>query len=197
MTTDTPLVTRDARFRPAHQRRCARALPNAGPALIDVVLPRLINELAELSQPVVLVLDDYHLLREPSVHASVAYLLRYMPRTLQLALASRADPPLPLAGLRAAGEVVEVRASELRFDEAEADALLNGSFALGLGADEAHVSGRCGMESYVWKFSNGTTSYGPTPQRTFNAPGRYDGQLTVTDKTGLKATRSFSVNVTA
>jgi len=61
----------------------------------------------------------------------------------------------------------------------------------------AHVSGRCGMESYVWKFSNGTTSYGPTPQRTFNAPGRYDGQLTVTDKTGLKATRSFSVNVTA
>ena len=61
----------------------------------------------------------------------------------------------------------------------------------------ANVSGRCDVESYVWKFSNGTTSYGPAPQRTFNAPGTYDGQLTVTDETGLKATRSFTVNVTA
>ena len=59
----------------------------------------------------------------------------------------------------------------------------------------AGVSGRCGIESYVWKFSNGTTSYGPAPQRTFSAAGVYDGQVTVTDKTGLKTTRSFKVTV--
>lgn len=108
------------------------ALPNAGPALIDVVLPRLINELAELEQPVVLVFDDYHVLTDELVHASVAFLLQHAPPTLQLALATRTDPPLPLARLRAAGRLVEIRAPDLRFDGAEAESLLNGSLALGL-----------------------------------------------------------------
>ena len=54
---------------------------------------------------------------------------------------------------------------------------------------------RCPTSSYVWKFSNGTTSYGPAPQRTFSAPGVYDGELTVTDESGLKAKRSFTVTV--
>jgi LuxR family maltose regulon positive regulatory protein len=114
------------------------ALPNAGPGLVDLVLPRLINELAGLPEPVVLVLDDYHLLRDPLIHESVGFLLRHAPRTIQLALATRTDPPLPLARLRAAGELVEIRADELQFDDDEADALLNG--ALGLGLEPADVS---------------------------------------------------------
>ena len=61
----------------------------------------------------------------------------------------------------------------------------------------ANASGRCDIESYVWKFSNGTTSYGATPQRTFSQAGPIDGELTVTDSTGLKAKRSFTINVTA
>ncbi|WP_157592420.1 AAA family ATPase [Solirubrobacter soli] len=108
------------------------ALPNAGPALNAIVLPRLINELAELPEPVVLVLDDYHELRDELVHTSVAYLLQHAPRTLQIALATRVDPPLPLARLRAAGELTEIRAADLQFDAPEAEALLNGSLALGL-----------------------------------------------------------------
>lgn len=108
------------------------ALPNAGPALDAIVLPRLINELAELTEPVVLVLDDYHELRDELVHASVAYLVQHAPRTLQIALATRVDPPLPLARLRAAGELTEIRARDLQFDAPEAEALLNGSLALGL-----------------------------------------------------------------
>lgn len=108
------------------------ALPNAGPALIDVVLPRLINELAELETPVVLVLDDYHAIRDALVHASLAYLVQHAPRTLQLAVASRTEPPLSLPKLRAAGQLVEIRADDLRFDGAEAASLLNGSLALGL-----------------------------------------------------------------
>ena len=108
------------------------ALPNAGPGLVDVVLPRLINELAELPEPVVLVLDDVHVLQDELVHASLAFVIRHLPRTVHLALATRAEPALPLARLRAAGELVELRADELRFADEEADALLNGSLTLGL-----------------------------------------------------------------
>ena len=105
-------------------------LPNAGPGVTEIVLPRLINELAELPEPVVLVLDDYHLISDEIVHASVAFLLAHLPPTLQLVLASRADPPLSLA----ADERVEVRAEELRFDDDAAAALLNGALSLELAA---------------------------------------------------------------
>ncbi|MDA0169746.1 PKD domain-containing protein [Solirubrobacter taibaiensis] len=59
----------------------------------------------------------------------------------------------------------------------------------------AGVTGRCEIATYMWKFSNGTTSYGATPSRTFSTPGAYDGELTVTDETGLVTKRNFSVNV--
>jgi len=62
-------------------------------------------------------------------------------------------------------------------------------------AFSAGVSSQCPIASYVWQFSNGTTSFGPSPQRTFADNGVYDGQLTVTDVTGLTATRSFTVDV--
>jgi hypothetical protein len=63
-------------------------------------------------------------------------------------------------------------------------------------AFSADADGRCDIESYVWKFSNGTTSYGAAPSRTFAAAGSYDGELTVTDASGLKTTRSFTVTIT-
>jgi LuxR family maltose regulon positive regulatory protein len=115
----------------------AAALRSAGPDLVDVVVTPLINELAELPAPLVLVLDDYHMVRAESIHASLAFLLRHLPATLQLAIASRADPPLPVGALRAAGQVTEIRAADLRFGEAEAEELLNRS--LGLGLDRADV----------------------------------------------------------
>jgi len=59
----------------------------------------------------------------------------------------------------------------------------------------ANVSSQCPIDSYVWDFSNGTKSYGPNPQRAFADNGVYDGQLTVTDNTGLSTTQSFTVNV--
>src|SRR5262245_30370597 len=99
------------------------ALRSAGPDLVDVVVAPLLNELAALPEPLVLVLDDYHLVRAEQVHASVAFLLRHLPRTVQLAIATRADPPLPIAALRAAGEVNEVRAADLGFSETEAEEL--------------------------------------------------------------------------
>jgi LuxR family maltose regulon positive regulatory protein len=123
--------------RPGLATGAAAALRSAGPDLVDVVVTPLINELAELPAPLVLVLDDYHLVRAEPIHASVAFLLRHLPPTLQLAVATRADPPLPVGALRASGQVTEIRAADLRFTEMEAEELLNGS--LGLGLDPADV----------------------------------------------------------
>ena len=109
-----------------------------GSDLEDAVVGPLINDLAAMPSEMVLVLDDYHLVRSEVVHRSLAFLLRNLPQNVQLAVASRADPPLPLAGLRADGQVVEVRATELSFNDMEASALLNESLALGL--DRAEVA---------------------------------------------------------
>ena len=94
------------------------------PGFPKSVLPMLANELAALPAPVVLVLDDYHVIRDRSCHEQVAFLLLHLPPTAQLVLITRADPPLPLARLRAAGEMTEVRARELRFTPGEAAELL-------------------------------------------------------------------------
>ncbi len=88
------------------------------------VLPMLANELAALSAPVVLVLDDYHVIRERACHEQLEFLLLHLPPTVQIVLITRADPPLPLARLRAAGEMTEIRARELRFTPEEAAGLL-------------------------------------------------------------------------
>ncbi|MGO9784775.1 MAG: LuxR C-terminal-related transcriptional regulator [Streptosporangiaceae bacterium] len=85
------------------------------PNFAETLLPLLINELAKLTEPVVLVLDDYHLISEPDCHDQLAFLLLHLPPLVQLVLITRADPPLPLARMRAAGEMAEVGARELRF----------------------------------------------------------------------------------
>jgi LuxR family maltose regulon positive regulatory protein len=89
------------------------------------MLPILVSELNALPGPVVLVLDDYHRIKERSCHGQVEYLLCHLPPTVQLVLTTRADPPLPLARLRSTGDMVELRMSELRFTSAEAAALIS------------------------------------------------------------------------
>jgi LuxR family transcriptional regulator, maltose regulon positive regulatory protein len=92
----------------------------------QVLVTALINELA--AQPaesaIVLVLDDYHLVDAQPVHASLAFLLEHLPPGLHLVLASRSDPPLPLARLRAGGQLSELRTNDLRFTADEASSLL-------------------------------------------------------------------------
>ncbi len=96
------------------------------PRSFEGLVTALINELA--AQPgrdeVLLVLDDYHLVDAGPVHESVAFLLENLPPGLRLALSGRADPPLPLARLRARGQLAELRAAELRFTAEEAAELL-------------------------------------------------------------------------
>jgi ATP/maltotriose-dependent transcriptional regulator MalT len=109
-----------------------RALRARTPEAAGAVLPMLANELAALPAPVVLVLDDYHVIRERSCHEQIAFLLLHLPASAQLVLITRADPPLQLARLRAAGEIVEIRAHELRFAPAEAAALVHAVCAVEL-----------------------------------------------------------------
>lgn len=123
--------------RPGFGAAALDSLRDAGTDLVDVVVAPLINELADLPGPLVLVLDDYHAVRADAIHASLAFLLRHAPATLHVAIATRVDPPLRLGTLRAAGQVTEIRATGLRFSAAEAEDLLNGS--LGLGLDPADV----------------------------------------------------------
>ena len=114
----------------------------AGPAsLTEVVLPSLINELVALPRRLVLVLDDHHLIVNSKVNESLAFLLDHLPGSVQLAIASRSEPPVPLGRLRVRREIVEIRAPDLRFTDDEATALLNGALELCLD-DAAYITGQ-------------------------------------------------------
>jgi LuxR family maltose regulon positive regulatory protein len=98
----------------------------------QAILAPLLNEVAALSEPIVLVLDDYHLITERAVHDGMAFLLEHLPQQLHLVIATRADPPLPIARLRARGQLTELRADDLRFTTAETTAFLNDVMGLHL-----------------------------------------------------------------
>jgi LuxR family transcriptional regulator, maltose regulon positive regulatory protein len=111
-------------------------LQATGTSVVDVVLPALINEIAGFGTRTVLVLDDFHLITTREIHDQIAFLVEHLPESLRVAIATRSDPPLGLARLRARGEINEIRAEELRFTEEEAGALLNDVLGLGLGAGD-------------------------------------------------------------
>ncbi len=87
----------------------------------------------------VLVLDDYHVIENAQIHREVEWLIERLPATTHLALATRSDPPLPLARLRARAEMTEIRAVDLRFSAAEAEGLLNGTLGLNLDANDIEL----------------------------------------------------------
>jgi LuxR family transcriptional regulator, maltose regulon positive regulatory protein len=108
--------------------------------LAEMMLPLLVNELASLPEQVVLVLDDYHLITERACHEQMAFLLDHLPPSGQVVIITRADPPLPLGRMRAAGEMVEIRARELRFDAGQAAELIHAAAAVDLtGRDAADL----------------------------------------------------------
>ena len=113
------------------------------PPPIEAILAALLNEVSALPNDIVLVLDDYHMVDVHDIHVGMAFLLEHLPPQLHLVITTRADPPLPLARLRARGELVEIRAADLRFTPDEADAYLNGMMGLDLAArDVVALEGR-------------------------------------------------------
>jgi len=111
-------------------------LQESQPPPIDTVLTTLLNDLAAVTSDIVLVLDDYHVVDAKDVQVGMAFLLDHLPPHLHVVIASRADPALPLARLRARGELVETRAADLRFQPDEAAAYLNGIMGLQLTAQD-------------------------------------------------------------
>jgi LuxR family maltose regulon positive regulatory protein len=109
----------------------------------EAALVALINDLDAISDDVVLVLDDYHVIDARDVQDGMAFLLEHLPPQIHLVIASRTDPPLPLARLRGRGELAEIRAADLRFTPGEAAAYLNEVMGLVLtAADVAALEGR-------------------------------------------------------
>jgi LuxR family maltose regulon positive regulatory protein len=110
---------------------------------MDAVLATLLNELDAVPGDVVLVLDDYHLIEDREVNDGIAFLLEHLPSQVHLLIATRADPAMPMARLRGRGELLEVRAADLRFTREEAAAYLNDVMGLELGtSDVGTLEGR-------------------------------------------------------
>src|SRR5689334_14996802 len=104
------------------------------PLPTEALLTALLNELTTLPDPFVLVLDDYHLIEAPAVDGALTFLLEHLPPQLHLVIATREDPPLPLARLRARDQLTELRATDLRFTPGEAATFLNQVMGLSLAA---------------------------------------------------------------
>ncbi len=107
--------------------RSAGAAVDTAPALIATDrdgMAALINDLHGLDAPIALALDDLHTITSPQVREGLGFLVEHLPDTVRLGLATRVDPPMGLARLRARGELVEIRVDDLRFTHTEAGALL-------------------------------------------------------------------------
>jgi LuxR family transcriptional regulator, maltose regulon positive regulatory protein len=100
------------------------------------ILTDLINEICTLSIHFLLVLDDYHAIKNKSIHSTLDYLIDNMPQNMHLAILTRSDPPLHLSHLRGRGQLIELRASDLRFTIEEVGKFLNQVMSLNLSKEE-------------------------------------------------------------
>jgi LuxR family transcriptional regulator, maltose regulon positive regulatory protein len=113
---------------------------------IEAVLTSLLNDVAAFPNRFALVLDDYHVIDDPAIHAALTFLLDHAPPQMQLIISTRSDPPLPLARWRARQQLIELRAADLRFSATEAATFLNQVMGLKLSGEEikaleAHTEG--------------------------------------------------------
>ncbi|HEY2204328.1 MAG TPA: LuxR C-terminal-related transcriptional regulator [Pseudonocardia sp.] len=110
--------------RPGVADRAGALVGGPASAWLTAAVTALVNDFSAETEEVLLVLDDYHVIQSLDVHRSLEMLVGNLPPSLRLVLASRSDPPLPLARLRARGRLVELRASDLRFTRTETAELL-------------------------------------------------------------------------
>jgi LuxR family maltose regulon positive regulatory protein len=141
-------------IQPALGENLLAALQTPQPPPVETLLTSLLNEISALpddpstrgatpyraepqsGQRLILVLDDYHLLDSKAVDAALTFLVEHQPPQLRLIIATREDPPLPLARLRVRGQLTELRAADLRFTPAEAAEFLNQMMGLNLSAED-------------------------------------------------------------
>ena len=106
---------------------------------ITSIITALANDISAYPDAFAAVLDDYHAIETPSIHKALAYLIDHLPQNLHLVISARADPPLPLARLRAGGALAELRANDLRFTADEAAAFLAQATGLHLSGTEVEA----------------------------------------------------------
>jgi LuxR family transcriptional regulator, maltose regulon positive regulatory protein len=111
-------------------------LQSPQPPPIESILTHLLNEITKIETAFILALDDYHVIDSPRVDGVLAFLVEHLTPQLRLVIASREDPTLPLAKLRARGQLTELRAADLRFTPAEAAEFLNRVMGLSLSAED-------------------------------------------------------------
>lgn len=101
------------------------ALQSQQPLETEILVTGLINDIADIDHPFVVVLDDYHVITDTEIQQILLFLLDNQPPQMHMVISSRADPPWPLARLRARGEIEEIRIQDLRFTLDEVAILLN------------------------------------------------------------------------
>ncbi len=116
--------------------RVLELLQSSQPISTELVLATFLNEIAAISAEFILVLDDYHLIESKAVDDALAFLLEQQPPQMHLVITTREDPPLPLARLRARGQLTELRALDLRFTVEETADFLNHVMGLNLSVDD-------------------------------------------------------------
>lgn len=128
-------------------KACQSILPGVGESALELFrIPQplpdesiptiLINEIAGQDRNIVLILDDYHVIQNQAIHSALSFLLSHIPEHLHIILSTRVDPPWPVARFRSQGQLVEIRASDLRFTEEETANFLSSTMGVTLSAKE-------------------------------------------------------------
>ena len=135
----TGIVEAIRRVRPDFGQVAETALQARHVDVHDALIPVVIRELEAQEGELAIVLDDYHAVDKTACHESLAYFLEAKPEHVQLVVSSRADPPIPVARLRAEGRLLELRALDLCFTREEGADFLNSQLGLGLGDETLDV----------------------------------------------------------
>jgi len=112
------------------------------PQPLSTILTTLLNEVQICARESILILDDYHVIEEQTIHEALLFFIEHLPANLHLVLASRVDPPLPLSRWRVRGQMFEVRDEDLRFTEEEASSFLRQGMDLTLSEEEVGLLGQ-------------------------------------------------------
>ncbi len=120
-------------------KRALVGLQSPQPPPAESIVTTLLNEITNIADNFVLVLDDYHAIDSKAVDEILTFLLEHLPTQMHLVITTREDPHLPIARLRARGQLIELRAANLRFTPAEAADFLNQAMGLNLSAENIAV----------------------------------------------------------
>jgi LuxR family maltose regulon positive regulatory protein len=119
-----------------HAGEATKALLQAPqPPPPDFLMTTLVNEIAAIYPPFILAIDDYHVIQTLPIHQQLAFIVEHQPAQMHLVIITREDPPLPIARLRARGQLVEIRQADLRFSLDECADFLNKVMGLNLSSD--------------------------------------------------------------